>query len=376
MNLDWDVQKLQCLMLAVAGMNGKSTAAGLIERMLVHNGRRTVVCGGEARSLSSGAEMSGELDYLVFQLDAPEMLDAQALRPAVAVLLNLDAARGDQYLRRYAALFRNQQFFDWAIVQSQALARLRELSVALPAKVISFSAIDSHADLFLDHGLLVSRLPNWSGPLLDLEHCLLRGQHNAENLMAALAVGHVLRLPLEDMLDAVKTFQAGPHRCELIAEFNGVQFVNDSKASNIEAMQCAVSATYAGVNNQPNVWLIAGGQDSAQDFHAAGPLISKRVKAAFLIGEADQKIRSAWGLFTPCKRVASLLEAVAEAASNATSGDVVLLSPACSGLDQFRNYQHRGQIFCDAVKSIGRGQLAPRPHMSGVPAPSLVVTRR
>jgi UDP-N-acetylmuramoylalanine--D-glutamate ligase len=118
------------------------------------------------------------------------------------------------------------------------------------------------------------------------------------------------------------------------------------------------------------VWLIAGGCESAQDFHDAGPLISKRVKGAFVIGEASQKIRLAWSLFTPCMQAASLLEAVAEATNSAASGDVVLLSPACSGLDQFRNYQHRGQMFCEIVKSIGRGQLAPGPHMSGILAPA------
>jgi len=93
----------------------------------------------------------------------------------------------------------------------------------------------------------------------------------------------------------------------------------------------------------------------------------KSTKGAFLIGKVSQTIRSAWSLFTPCMAAASLLEAVAEAARNATSGDVVLLSPACSGLDQFRNYQHRGQVFCEAVKSIGRGHPVRRPHTYGVP---------
>jgi UDP-N-acetylmuramoylalanine--D-glutamate ligase len=205
---------------------------------------------------------------------------------------------------------------------------------------------------------------------LNPDHCLLRGPHNAENLLAALAVGHVLRLPLEGMVDALKTFRPGPYRCELVAEMNGVQFVNDAKASNPGAMEGALRASRRGPNDAPNVWLIAGGADAGLDFHDVGPLISKRVKGAFVIGEASQKIRLAWSLFTPCMQSASLLEAVAEAASNAASGDVVLLSPACSGLDQFRNYQHRGEVFCEAVKSIGRGLWAPGPYMNGVPVPA------
>ena len=374
MKLDSDLQRIRCLALAVAGTNGKSTTAALFGRMLQHNQRRIVVCGPETQPVSSILDRTVDLDYLVLQLDLFELQAVEFFRPAVAVLLNVAPNHldgdPDAYVRTYGSLFRNQQFFDWAIVQTHALARLRAMEIPVPAKTITFSATDPEADLFVDRGLLVSRLPGWAGPLLDLDHCLLRGPHNAENLLAALAVGHVLRLPLEGMADALKTFHPGPHRCELVAEINGVQFIDDSKASNLDAMEHALQAMRPGSNGEPNVWLIAGGKDEPQDFHASGPVISKRVKGALLIGKVTQKIRSAWSLFTPCMPAASLLEAVAEAARNATSGDVVLLSPACSGLDQFRNYQHRGQVFCEAVKSIGRGRKAPNPYMHGVPAPT------
>jgi UDP-N-acetylmuramoylalanine--D-glutamate ligase len=376
MNLGLELQEIRCLALAVTGTNGKSTTASLIERMLQHNHRRTLICGDQGRPASSIVHQTRDLDFLIVQTNSFELETTGFFRPAVAVLLNLapdhldSYGNFDEYVRVCANLFRNQQFFDWAIIQRPALMKLRELDLPVAAKTITFSASDSEADLFLDRGLLVSRLPNWPGPLLDLDHCLLRGPHNAENLMAALAVGHVLRLPLEDMVDTLKTFRAGPHRCQFVAEINGLQFVNDSKAANIDAMEKALLATRPGSNGEPNVWLIAGGRDAGLDFHAAGPSISRRVKGAFLIGEASQNIRSAWGLFTPCMAASSLLEAVAEAARNAASGDVVLLSPACSGLDQFRNYQHRGEVFCEAVKSIGRGHLAPSPYMHGVPVPS------
>ena len=138
-----------------------------------------------------------------------------------------------------------------------------------------------------------------------------------------------------------------------------------AKACNLAATEKAILASQLGANGEPNVWLIAGGCDTGADFHRLGPLVSRRVKASCLIGEVGAKIRSALSLFTPCMLEPSLLEAVAEAARNAASGDVVLLSPACSGLDQFRNYQHRGQMFCEAVKSIGRGELALNPYMHG-----------
>ena len=188
--------------------------------------------------------------------------------------------------------------------------------------------------------------------------------------MAALAVGHALRLPLENMVDPLKTYAAAPHRCEMVAEVDGVQFINDSKATNVDALRHALLGARPGPRAEPNIWLIAGGRDTGLDFHDVGPLLSQRVKRAFLIGESREKIRAAWSLFTPCKLADSLLEAVTEAASSATSGDVVLLSPACSSFDRFRNYQHRGAAFCDAVKSIGRGVARPTPHMNGSAAPA------
>jgi UDP-N-acetylmuramoylalanine--D-glutamate ligase len=289
----------------------------------------------------------------------------------VAVLTNLAPDHLDRYgseeayVRANARLFRNQQALDWSIVQSEAQARLRELNLPVPAKVITFSAEDRNADLYLDRGLIVSRIPNWSGPLLDLQHCQLRGPHNAENLMAALAFGHVLRLPLEAVVDPMKTYAAGPHRFELVAEINGVQFINDSKATNVDALRKAIRAARPSPSGEPNLWLIAGGKDKGLELYDVGPLLSKRVKRTFLVGEAGERIRAAWSLFTPCTVAGSLLEAVAEAAKNATSGDVVLLAPACSSRDQFRNHQHRGEVFRQAVKSTGRGVGGGAPNLDG-----------
>lgn len=369
--LELGFQQARCLSIAIAGTNGKGTAAGLVEKALVANHRQTLLAGHRARPVCAVAEQTRELDFLILQVNAFQLEWTQFFRPAVAVLLNLAPDHLDRfptasdYVRANARLFRNQQSFDWAIIRSEALTCLRELGLPVPAKTITFSAVDSSADIYLDRGLLVSRLPNWPGPLLNMDHCQLRGPHNAENLMAALAVGHVLRLPLDRMVDPMKTFTAGPHRCELVAEINGVQFINDSKATNTDALQHALLATRPGNGGEANVWLIAGGQDRGLDYHDVGPLLSKRVKRAFLIGEAAGKIRSAWGLFTPCTPSGSLVEAVAEAAKSAISGDVVLLSPACSSFDQFRDYQHRGETFCAAVKSISRGAVAATPNMIG-----------
>src|SRR5262249_15712493 len=155
---------------------------------------------------------------------------AQSFRPAVAVLLNLAPdhldrfARHADYVCACARLFRNQQHFDWAIVQTEALAQLKALDLLPPSKIIPFTAPDPQSDIYLDRGLIISRLENWAGPLLDTDRCRLRGPHNAENLMAALAVGHALRLPLEGMVETLRAQPPAPHRFQEVAEIDGVQF--------------------------------------------------------------------------------------------------------------------------------------------------------
>jgi UDP-N-acetylmuramoylalanine--D-glutamate ligase len=359
--LELGYQQSRCLSIAIAGTNGKGTTAELVQAMLEQVHRKTVRAGHRARPLCGVVEQTKELDFLVLQVSAAQLEQTEYFRPVVAVLLNLASdhkdryPNADDYARANARLFRNQQVFDWAIVQSEALRRLHELELPVPAKVITFSAHDRQADLHLERGLLLSRVPGWSGPLLDLDQCRLRGPHNAENLMAALAVGHVLRLPLETIVEPLRNFSAGPHRFELVAEFNGVQYINDSKATNLDALHKALLAAPTGRDGEANIWLIAGGKDQGLDYHDLGPVLSQRVKHAFLIGEAAEKIRAAWSLFTPCTVCPTLVKAVADAAKIATSGDVVLLSPACSSLDQFRNYQERGERFSQTVKSISRG---------------------
>jgi UDP-N-acetylmuramoylalanine--D-glutamate ligase len=368
--LELGAQQATCLTLAITGTNGKGTTAELVERILSANNRKTIVAGDRNRPVCLVADQTKELDFLILKANSFQLETAHQLCPAVAVLLNvapnhLDRYAGaDDYVRAIANVFRNQQAFDWAIIQSEALARLCELGISVPAKTITFSASDSKADLHLERGLLLSRLPNWSGPLLNMDHCLLRGPHNAENLMAALAVGHALRLPLESMLDPLRTCKPARHRFELVAEINGVQFINDSKATNPDALHKALLAARTVPGGHPNLWLIAGGEEKGWEYHSLGPLLASRVKRAFLIGEAGEKIRAAWSLFTPCTIARSLVEAVGEAAENATSGDVVLLSPACSSFDQFQDYQHRGEVFCKAVESISRGAVAGDPNIN------------
>lgn len=356
--LELGYQHSLCLNVSITGTNGKTTTTELVERMLTRYRLKSLAAGNIGVPLTSVVEQTRELDMIVLEVSSFQLETTQFFRPVVGVLLNLTPDHLDRYrsmgdyARAKARLFANQQAFDWAIVQSEALAQLRALKVDIPSKVITFSAANRRADIYLERGLLLSRIEGWSGPLLNMDHCLLYGPHNAENLMAALAVGRVLRIPLESMVESLKTYAPAAHRCELVAEINGVKFINDSKATNLDALHKALLSMPPGAGGEPNVWLIAGGKDKGFEYHDIGPLLSQRVKGTFLLGETREKIRAAWGLFTPCVLVNSLLEAVHDAAHDAVAGDVVLLSPACSSFDQFQNYQHRGEVFREAVKNL------------------------
>lgn len=369
--LELGFQSAKCLTLAITGTNGKGTTAELVERILAAHHRRALTAGHRARPVCSIAEQTKDLDFLILQVKAQQLDLTEFFRPTVSVLLNLTPdhldryANTENYARAFAAAFRNQQPFDWAIVQSAALEQLRALKIEVPSKLVTFSASDNKADLYLDRGLILSRLPNWEGPLFDTAQGQLRGPHNAENMMAALAVGRALRVPLEVMVEALKSAPAPSHRCELVAEVSGVQFINDSKATNLDAMLQALRTVPPAPAGRPNIWLIAGGRGKGLDYHGAGPVLTERVRGAFLIGEEAENLRAAWGLFTPCTPMGSLLEAVAEAARHASEGDVVLLSPACSSFDQFRDYQHRGEVYCQAVKTIYGGASEETPKIHG-----------
>ncbi len=365
--LEFGFQITRCLVLAVGGTNGRGTTSRLIEQVLMANQRRTTVCGEKRLPVCTAAESSHEMDYLLVNASPSQLENTCFFRPSVAVLTNLAPddlgcfSSREAYLKACARLFHNQQSFDWAIVQSDALAGLREIGVPLPAKIITFSATDSEADIFLDRGLLISRMPDWPGPLMNLEQCSLHGPHNAENLMAALAVGRVLRLPLDRMVDALQKFEAGPHRCNLVAEINGVRYVDDSAAWNSHALRQALLTVHPGFGSKPNVILIAGGRETGGEYHDLGPILAGRVKQALLLGPSAAKMSAAWRLFTPCAGADSLLEAVSVAANSAAPGDVILFSPACSSVDQSLDDNIQGVAFCAAVNSLD-GAARPPAH--------------
>lgn len=365
----------RCPIVAITGTNGKTTTTELMEALLKEAGRRTVAAGNIGLPLCSVAEQSSELDWLAVEVSSFQLETIQFFRPAIALLLNLTPDHLDRYagmedyIRAKAGIFQNQQPFDWAILRKDAWQQLVARGLAPRSKCLTFSADDASADLYRKGECLFGNLARWENPLLDMTQGRLRGVHNAENMMAVLAAAWIMGLPQETVRRALLGYQPAPHRCELVAEIDGVRFVNDSKATNVDAVRRALQSMPGGDSLSPHVLLIAGGKDKGFGYSELGPLLAQRVKRAFLLGETQRRIQREWEPFTACTPVPSLPEAVWRAASLAAPGDVVLLSPACSSFDMFRNYQHRGEVFRQAVHQWGAGRKTAPPLSTPVPNP-------
>jgi UDP-N-acetylmuramoylalanine--D-glutamate ligase len=277
------------------------------------------------------------LEVSSFQLES-----IATFRPRIAVWLNFASDHLDRYrsLEEYRAaklrIFGNQQETDWAVVNK------RDNLSGLRGRVLTFSAYERGGDFELVEGAICFR----GEPVLRLEDTQLQGLHNAENLMAALAAGHAWGLDWEAMRGPLCGYRSLPHRCEIVATLDGVEYVNDSKATNLDAVEKALQS-----EARPVV-LIAGGKDKGFDFDSLTELVGERCRSVVLIGEMAARIQASWEHAVPCHRAETLAEAVSCARAAAGTGDVVLLSPGTSSFDMFRSYADRGNQFRTLVQSL------------------------
>jgi len=355
LELGW--RETKCPSIAVTGTNGKTTTVEWIDTMLSGSGLQTVAVGNIGLPLSEVAKepKTQGLDAVVLEVSSFQLERIDKFKPDVAVMLNLaedhlDRHRAmENYIRTKARIFEMQEPDDNVVIQWESWQQLKQSNISVAGQIATFSTEESSADLYLDGNLIVSRLPDWPKEVLNLDDCILEGKHQAANLMAVLLVGRAMRLPLESMIEIGSRLQAGPHRCEMVAESNGVRFYNDSKATNTHALCSALQAMPESAFGSKNIWLIAGGQGKEFDFRRAVQDLERRVKGVFLIGETAAEIQHDWEGFVTCNLADNLVKAVAEAGRNAVPGDVVLLSPACASFDMFDSYQHRGETYRTTV---------------------------
>jgi len=332
--LELAFEECSCPAVAITGTNGKTTTTELTTAMLQGCGVRTMASGNIGLPFAHAVRSSHELDVMVLEVSSFQLETIRSFRPQVSVWLNLSTNHLDRYpgMREYRdaklRIFENQTEADIAVVN--AASDLPEMR----ARRITFSAFRDDADFTLQG----SRICYQGRPVLDQADTRLKGVHNAENLMAALAIGLALDVEFDRMASAVTGFHAPPHRCEFVRDLDGIVWINDSKATNLDAMEMAIRS-----QDRPIV-LIAGGKDKGFAFDAIAGLIRDRVRSAVLIGEMKDRIAASWD-GVECHKASTLEEAVSRAQQLASAGDVVLFSPGTSSFDMFRNYGERGNLF-------------------------------
>ena len=341
---------IEAPMVAITGTNGKTTTTTLTGEIFAACGYRTFVGGNIGRPLLDLATGGEKVDRVVAEISSFQLEAVETFRPHVAVLLNIT----EDHLDRYASyqeyidaklrIFENQTAEDFAVlnIDDPLVAACRP---TLAARVVPMSRLAR-----LDEGIWLEgdciRF-RWEGreesfPLAGVK---LKGVHNIDNIMAALAATLLMGCDGERALEAVEGFAGLPHRMELVATVNGVSWYNDSKGTNVGSVVKSLES-FAG-----NVTLIAGGVDKGGDYGPLADLVRERVNHLILIGEAREKIMAALGSLTDSRLAGSLEEAVTLAHKLTAPGGVVLFSPACSSFDMFKNYEERGNAFRSLAKA-------------------------
>src|SRR5881227_2294202 len=328
--------------IAVTGTNGKTTTTELLAQMLNACGQRTIACGNIGRPLSEVAREKQTYDVLTVEVSSFQLETIRTFRPSISLWLNFAPDHLDRYrsVAEYRAaklrIFENQTEQDLAVVNAiQKVPGIR-------ARTITFSAYVDQADFRLSEGAIVYR----NKAVLRLSDTKLRGLHNIENLMATLAAGMARGLSFREMVPPLCAYEPRPHRCEFVREVGGVGYVNDSKATNLDAMEKALRA-----QSKPVV-LIAGGKDKGFTFDPLRVLVKEKVRSTILIGEMAESIRRSWNGMVTSEIANSLADAVERAHAIAKPGEVVLFSPGTSSFDMFKSYADRGDQFRALVRAL------------------------
>ena len=339
--LELAFQECTCPVVAITGTNGKTTTTELCTHILLQCGIRTMASGNIGLPFAKAVRQSQNLDVMVLEVSSFQLETVKSFHPKVAAWLNFSPnhldryASADEYRDAKLRILENLTAEDTLVINAQSVP------LSTPAKIITFSAVKDDADFTLKN----TTIHFHGNPVIDQETTHLHGIHNAENIMAALGIGIALHMDLGSMASAVANYTPPVHRCEFVREMDGVKWINDSKATNLDAMQMAIRS-----QTRPLI-LIAGGKDKGFGFEENSGLVHDKSRAVILIGEMRHRIAASWQQ-TQCYPVDTLEEAVSLASNLAKPGDAVLFSPGTSSFDMFRNYGERGNIFKSLVKKL------------------------
>ncbi len=343
--------------IGITGTNGKTTTTTLIGELLKGAKLNVQVGGNIGTPLISLVESSREDGWTVAELSSFQLETIVDFHPQIAVCLNVTPNHMDRYelFSDYAAakhrIFRNQTPEDVAILNADD-ETTATWAQGLRAHVVWFSVqreLEEGLLLRNEHGDLVSRTSDGERTLLTRDEMHLRGRHNVENVLAALAAGLAAGCAPDSMRETISSFRPVEHRLEQIALIDGITFYNDSKATSVDA---TLKALEAFAEDEGKIVLILGGRGKRAPYAPLAPLIREKVRKLILIGEDAETIK--WELKDDAEseRASDMPDAVRRAFHAAESGDTVLLAPACASFDMFRSFEHRGEAFKEEVMKL------------------------
>ena len=337
--------------LAVTGSNGKTTTTSLLGEILEKAGMPTLVGGNIGVPVVALIEESTDETWNVLEVSSFQLETTQQFHPAIAVILNITPDHLDRHgtFENYALakerIFAEQDGNDYCVLNADNI-RAAAAAERSKAKVFWFSLehpVEQGA--WVDGGAVMFK-PSRDAEaenVMPLSGISLKGEHNVENVLAAVCAARLAGASVEAVRKGVEEFKAVEHRLEYVATLNGVEVYNDSKATNVDATAKAIAA-FPG-----NIHLILGGKDKNSDYTMLSQLLRERVKAVYTIGSAAAKIESHLRGVVAIHSCETMEKAISAIAAVAHPGDIVLLAPACSSFDQFESYEHRGRVFKQLV---------------------------
>lgn len=337
--------------LAITGSNGKTTTTALLGAILEEAGIPVLVGGNIGVPVVGLIEESTDDTWSVLEVSSFQLESTEEFHPTVAVILNITPDHLDRhgsfenYARAKERIFAVQDRNDCLVLNADN-ARTAQAASRSTGRVYWFSIEHPVGQgAWVEDGYVVYRGAREADvePVMPLSKIPLKGEHNVENVVAAVCAARQAGAPAEVIGRAIANFQAVEHRLEFVAAVNGVDYYNDSKATNVDATAKAVAAFSSGIH------LILGGKDKGSDYTQLSDLLRQRVRAVYTIGTAAAKIESHLRGVVSIHSCETLDKAVSAAASAARPGEVVLLAPACSSFDQFESYEHRGRVFKELV---------------------------
>lgn len=329
--------------IGITGTNGKTTTTEIVARMLAHAGLGGTPCGNYGTPFADVAAQTEPPAAIALELSSFQLETITSLRPHVAIWLNFAPDHLDRYPTVDSYRAAKLHIFDYQQPGDTAVIRHGENLPPLTASTVTFSTTNPAADWYSDgttirhHGATIVDLSEFHG---------LRSLHNVENTMAAMAACHAIGVSIPCMIDAIHGFAPPPHRCEMVRTLDGVEYLNDSKATNLHALESALRS-----QNRPVV-LIAGGKEKGLDYSQVIPTLRQKAVAAVTFGQIAAPLGQLFATAIPTQTVNDLAAAIHAARSLAPRGSTILFSPGTSSFDQFKSYEHRGDTFRDLVHQL------------------------